>query len=75
MLPIITEEEFRENEARRLAELAGLIRATGCTPLEIARACRLDKRTIIRARQAMPVKSDAQARIEFCLKIIFRNLR
>lgn len=73
MLPRITEDELRANEARRLAELAGRIRATGKSSLEIARACGLDKRTVIRARQGKPVKSDAQARIEYCIKQILIN--
>jgi len=63
-----TEDEFRANEAQRLSELAGLIRVCGKTPKEIAEACNLDKRTVLRAMQAFPLKSDAQARIEYYIK-------
>lgn len=65
----LTESVFMANEQRRLQELAARIRATGETPLEISRACGLDKRTVIRALKCRPLKSDAQARIEYYIKI------
>ena len=58
-----------QNETRRLKELAGMIKLCGKTPAEIARACRLDKRTVERALRAEPLKSDAQARIEYYIKV------
>lgn len=64
----VREAEFMANEHRRLQQLADLIRTSGKTPLEIATACGLDKRTVLRALKARPLKSDAQARIEFYLK-------
>ncbi len=64
----VREAEFVANERARLQQLAALIRSSGKTPLEIGRACGLDKRTVIRALKAKPLKSDAQARIEFYLK-------
>ncbi len=64
----VKEVEFMANESRRLQQLADLIRTSGKTPLEIATACGLDKRTVLRALKARPLKSDAQARIEFYLK-------
>lgn len=64
----LTETDFAVNEERRLRELAGLIRHCGKTPQEIADECNLDKRTVLRALQALPLKSDAQARIEFYIK-------
>lgn len=65
---VLTEEDFRANEARRLRELAGLIRASGKSAKEIADACNLDKRTVLRALRAEPLKSDAQARIELYVR-------
>lgn len=65
----ITENDFMRNEARRLTELANLIRLSGETPREIAEACRLDKRTVQRALKRLPLKSDATERIQFYLKI------
>ncbi len=65
---ILTEEEFRANETRRLRELAGLIRASGKSAKVIAEACNLDKRTVLRALRAEPLKSDAQARIELYVR-------
>lgn len=64
----VREVEFMANEGRRLQQLADLIRSTGKTPLEIANACGLDKRTVLRALKARPLKSDAQARIEYYIK-------
>lgn len=52
-----------ENERQRLQELAARITRSGLRPLEIARACRLDKRTVQRALRCEPLKSDATARI------------
>lgn len=68
-----TENDFRANEAKRLAELAGMIRLCGKTPKEIADACNLDKRTVLRALRAEPLKSDAQARIEYYIKITLQQ--
>ena len=65
----IPETEFIQNEARRLTELANLIRLSGETPREIAKACRLDKRTVQRAMKRLPMKSDATERIQYYLKI------
>ena len=61
----VKETEFMANEGRRLKQLADMIRGCGRTPLEIAVACGLDKRTVLRALKARPLKSDAQARIEY----------
>lgn len=69
----LTEDDFVANEARRLRELAGLIRVCGRTPLQIARDCNLDKRTVQRAMRGEPLKSDAQARIEFYIKNTLQN--
>lgn len=69
----ISENDFRANEASRLAELAGMIRLCGKTPKEIAAACNLDKRTVLRALRAEPLKSDAQARIEYYIKITLQQ--
>lgn len=66
----ITEEDFRANERRRLLEFAGRIRLCGKPPAEIAQACNLDVRTVQRALRAEPLKSDAQARIEFYINMI-----
>ena len=63
-----TEDDFRANEDWRLRELAGLIRVCGKTPAEIALACNLDRRTVQRALRAEPLKSDAQARIEYYIR-------
>lgn len=65
---LLTEDDFRANETRRLQELAGLIRATGQTARQIADECHLDKRTVLRALRAEPLKSDATARLEFYAK-------
>lgn len=65
----ITENDFMRNEARRLTELANLIRLSGETSKEIAEACRLDKRTVQRALKRLPLKSDATERIQYYLKI------
>jgi len=64
----VREVEFAANEGRRLQQLADMIRNCGKTPLEIAVACGLDKRTVLRALKACPLKSDAQARIEYYIK-------
>lgn len=64
----ISEAEFVTNEDRRLKEFAGLIRCCGQTPGAIALGCRLDKRTVLRALDAKPIKSDAEARIQFYIK-------
>ena len=64
----ITENDFRINEQRRLKELAGLIRVCGIPSAEIALGCKLDKRTVLRALKGLPLKSDAQARIEYYSK-------
>lgn len=69
----ITEADFRANEAKRLTELAGMIRLCGKTPKEIADACNIDKRTVLRALRAAPLKSDAQARIEYYIKITLQQ--
>ena len=63
-----TEADFQANEVRRLKEFAGMIRLSGQTPAEIARACNLDVRTVQRALRAEPLKSDAQARIEYYVR-------
>ncbi len=63
-----TEKDFRANEARRLIEFAGLVRVCGSTPAQIAAACNLDKRTVLRALGGQPIKSDAQARIEYFIR-------
>lgn len=60
-----SEREFQENEVRRLAEFAGLVHACGRSPDCIALACNLDVRTVRRAMDGQPIKSDAQARIEY----------
>lgn len=65
----ISESDFMQNEVRRLKELAGMIKLCGKTPAEIAQACNLDKRTVERALRAEPLKSDAQARIEYYIKV------
>lgn len=70
----VREADFVANEISRLQQLASLIRSSGKTPLEIGRACGLDKRTVIRALKAMPLKSDAQARIEFYLKNLLNHV-
>lgn len=67
---VLREEDFRANETRRLREFAGLIRASGRSPKEIAEACRLDVRTVQRALRSEPLKSDAQARIEFYVRMV-----
>lgn len=64
----VKETEFMANEDRRLQQLADMIRGCGKTPLEIAVACGLDKRTVLRALKARPLKSDAQARIEYYIR-------
>ena len=64
----LTENDFMANETRRLKKLAGLIRLCGRTPVEIAKACNLDRRTVYRALRAEPLRSDAQARIEFYIQ-------
>lgn len=69
----LTEADFVRNEERRLKELAGMIRLSGRTAAEIASACNLDKRTVQRAMRAEPLKSDAQARIEFYIKQLMTN--
>jgi hypothetical protein len=61
----ITEDDFRANETRRLMEFAGRIRLCRRTPAQIATDCNLDVRTVLRALRAEPLKSDAQARIEY----------
>ena len=65
---VIKETEFMANEDRRLQQLANLIQFCGKTPLEIANACGLDKRTVLRALKSLPLKSDAQARIEYYIR-------
>ena len=69
----LKETDFMTNEALRLKEFASLIRVCGKTPGEIAKACNLDVRTVFRALQAKPLKSDAQARIEFYIKHTLQN--
>ena len=64
----ITEADFMRNESQRLRALAGLIKHCGKTPSEIAAACNLDRRTVQRALRAEPLKSDAQARIEYYIR-------
>lgn len=64
----ITEQEFMANEARRLTELANLIKLSREGAREIAAACRLDKRTVQRAMKGLPLKSDATERITFYIK-------
>lgn len=66
-----SEKDYTHNEGRRLRRLASLIRATGLSPLDIGRATNLDKRTIQRALRCEPLKSDAQARIEYFLDNFF----
>lgn len=69
----LTEADFVRNEERRLKELAGMIRLSGKSAAEIAAACNLDKRTVQRAMRAEPLKSDAQARIEYYIKQLMYN--
>jgi hypothetical protein len=70
----IPEQDFQANEKRRLRELAGLLLLCGESPLQISRGCGLDKRTVIRAREGKPIRSDAQARIEFYLKTLLQSV-
>ena len=69
----MTEADYRRNEERRLRRLAGLIRASRLSPAEIGRATNLDKRTVQRALRGEPLKSDAQARIEYFLDNYFTS--
>lgn len=64
----ISESEFMANEDRRLKELSGLIRLTGMPAAAIARDCNLDRRTVQRAMEGLPLKSDATERIKFYIK-------
>ena len=73
MIPTPTESDFTNNESRRLRRLAGLIRLSGLSPLTIARACNLDKRTVQRALKGLPLKSDAEARIEYFMERIIEG--
>lgn len=68
---VLTEDDFRANETLRLRELSSRIKACGKTALEISRACRMDKRTVQRAIKCLPVKSDAQARIELYIRTTY----
>lgn len=63
----ICEKDYRENEQRRLTRLANMIRLSGRSAYEIGKATNLDKRTVQRALRGEPLKSDAQARIEYYL--------
>lgn len=70
---MISEIEFLQNEERRLTELANLIRLSGESPRQIAQACRLDKRTVIRAMKRLPLKSDATERIRYYITQTLRT--
>ena len=72
---MITELEFLQNEERRLTELSNLIRLSGESPRQIAQACRLDKRTVIRAMKRLPLKSDATERIRYYITLTLRQIK
>lgn len=72
---MITELEFLQNEERRLTELSNLIRLSGESPRQIAQACRLDKRTVIRAMKRLPLKSDATERIRYYITQTLRQIK
>lgn len=63
----LTERDFTTNEARRLQRLAQQLAATGLDARRIGSETYLDFRTVQRAMRGEPVKSDAQARLEYWL--------
>lgn len=63
----LTESDFAANESRRLRRLADQLAATRLDARHIGSETHLDFRTVQRAMRGEPIKSDAQARLEYWL--------
>lgn len=65
---IITEAEFVAYEDKALMDFARLIRESGASLYEIAKACNLSWETVKFAAQGVPVKFATQCRIRMYLE-------
>lgn len=64
----ITEAEFIANEDKMLIDFAMLIRESGISLYEIAKACKLSWETVKAAANGVPVKFSTQCRIRLYIE-------
>ena len=65
---IITEEEFIAYEDKVLNDFADLIRGSGVSLYEIAKACNLSWETVKAAASGVPLKHSSQCRIRMFIE-------
>ena len=65
----ISEQEYYENEQRRLNDLAQLIGGCGITLYELSKGARIKYDTLLRALRKKAIRPDTEARIRLYIKI------
>lgn len=65
----ISEQEYYENEQRRLDNLAQLIGGCGITLYELSKGARIKYDTLLRALRKKPIRSETEERIKLYIKI------
>lgn len=65
----ISEQEYYENEQRRLNDLAQLIGGCGITLYELSKGARIKYDTLLRALRKKPIRSETEERIKLYIKI------
>ena len=65
----ISEQEYFENEQRRLDNLAQLIGGCGITLYELSKGARIKYDTLLRSLRKKPIRSETEERIKLYIKI------
>lgn len=65
----VSEQEYIENEQKRLEDFAALIRGCGITLYEIAKGSRVKYDTLLRALRKQVIRPENEARIRLYIKI------
>ena len=65
----ISEQEYYENEQKRLNDLAQLIGGCGITLYELSKGARIKYDTLLRALRKKPIRSETEERIKLYIKI------
>ena len=65
----ISEQEYYENEQRRLNDLAQLIGGCGITLYELSKGARIKYDTLLRALRKKPIRSETEERIKHYISV------
>ena len=65
----ISEKEYIANEAKRLDELAQLIKGCGITLYEISKGSRVKYDTLLRALRKQSIRPENEARIRYYITV------